>query len=65
MEIVINNTIFVVRFESDRNCRSNLDCLESESLTIQFRNPYRQSLVLTVQQLKQFIDCNQIVLIST
>ena len=44
MEILIENTILVVRFESNRNGLSNLDGLESESLTIQFVGLHSLSL---------------------
>ena len=42
----IDDTIFVVRFESDRNGHSFSDSLESELSKIQFRNPNRLSLQL-------------------
>ena len=46
---MINDTIFVGRFKSDRNRRSNLVGLESESLTIQFQNLYCLSLVASMK----------------
>ena len=42
--IIIDNTIFVVRFKSDWNRRLNSHCLESESSRIQFVGPKRLSL---------------------
>ena len=43
----IDDTIFVVRFESDRNRWSNSDSLESDSKTIQFVGSHRQSLIVS------------------
>ena len=48
IKIVIDDTSFVVRFESDRNQQPNSGCLESESSMIQLGSPNRLSLVGTL-----------------
>ena len=44
IKIVIDDMISLLDFESDRNRRSNLEGLKSESSTIRFRTPYGLSL---------------------
>ena len=44
---MIDDTIFIVRLESDPNCQSELDDLKSESSTIQFGNPNFLSLEIS------------------